>query len=86
MAVYLHVKGNNSISVNLVFSKSRFASSGKGEGKSKKEITILRLVLLAVTTVVRAANFVAKELKCCSIKRMLWTDFTCACASLVENQ
>ena len=27
MAVYLHVKGNNSISVNLLFSKSRLTSS-----------------------------------------------------------
>ena len=34
-AVYLHVEGNNSIKVNLVFPKSRLASSGKGKGKSK---------------------------------------------------
>ena len=62
-AVYLHVEGNNSVKVNLVFSKSRLASGGKDKGKSKKEMTIPRLELLAVTIGVRAAKFVAKELK-----------------------
>ena len=32
-AVYLHVEGNDSVKVNLVFSKSRLASSGKDKGK-----------------------------------------------------
>ena len=85
-AVYLHVEGNNSVKVNLVFSKSRLASSGKGKGKSKKEITIPRLELLAVTIGVRAANIVAKELKLCSIKRILWTDSTCVLYWLKANR
>ena len=85
-AVYLHVEGNNSVKVNLVFSKSRLASSGKGKGKSKKEITIPRLELLAVTIGVRAANFVAKELKLCPIKRMLWTDSACVLHWLKANR
>ena len=62
-AVYLHIEGNNSVKVNLVFSKYRLASSGKSKGKSKKEITIPRLELLAVTIGDRAANFIAKESK-----------------------
>ena len=49
MAVNLYVEGDNSVKVNLVFSKSRLASSGKGKGQSKKEITISQLKLLAVT-------------------------------------
>ena len=32
-AVYLHIEGNNSVKVNLVFSKSRLASGGKSKGK-----------------------------------------------------
>ena len=48
MAVYLYAEDDNSVKVNLVFSKSRLASSGKGNGQSKKEITISQLKLLAV--------------------------------------
>ena len=76
-AVYLHIERNNSVKVNLVFSKSRLTSSGKSKGKSKKEITIPRLELLAVTIGVCAANFIAKESKFSFIKKILWTDSTC---------
>ena len=60
--IYVHIEGNNSVKVNLVFSKSRLVSSGKSKGQSKKEITIPQLELLAVTIGVRTANFIAKEL------------------------
>ena len=85
-AVYLHVQSNNSVKVNLVFSKSRLASSGKCKGKSKKEITIPRLELLAVTIGIRAANFVAKELKFSFIQWILWTDSTCVLHWLKTNK
>ena len=85
-AVYLHVEGNNSVKVNLVFSKSRLASGGKDKGKSKKEMTIPRLELLAVTIGVRAAKFVAKELKFSFINRILWTDSTCVLHWLKTNK
>jgi len=62
-AVYLHIERQNSVEVNLVFSKMRLASSGTGKKKSRKEITFPRLELLAVTLRVQVANFVAKELK-----------------------
>ena len=86
VADYLHVQDNNSVKVNLVFSKSRLASSGKCKGKSKKEITIPQLELLAVTIGVCAANFVAKELKFSFIKWMLWTDSTCVLHWLKTNK
>ena len=85
-AVYLHVEGNNSVKVNLVFSKSRLASGGKDKGKSKKEMTIPRLELLAVTIGVRAAKFVAKELKFSFTNRILWTDSTCVLHWLKTNK
>ena len=58
----------------------------KVKGKSKKEITFPRLELLAVTIGVCAANFVAKELKLYSIKRILWTDSTCVLHWLKTNR
>ena len=43
----------------------------------KKDITLQRLKLLAITIGIRAANFVASELKITSLNRVLWTDSTC---------
>ena len=80
-AVYLYVEGDNSVKVNLVFSKSRLASSGKGKGQSKKEI-ISQLKLLAVTIGVRAANFVARV----NPLRGYYEHRFYMCTSMVENQ
>ena len=40
-AVYLHIEGNNSVEVNLVFSKSRLASSGKSKGNNNSSIGVI---------------------------------------------
>ena len=85
-AVYLHIERQNCVEVNLVFSKMRLVSSGTSKKKSRKEITLPRLELLAVTIGVRAANFVAKELKVTLMKQILWTDSTCVLHWLKSNK
>ena len=49
-------------------------------------MTIPRLELLAVTIGVRAAKFVAKELKFSFINRILWTDSICVLHWLKTNK
>ena len=67
--IYLHIEHQNNVKVNLVFLKLRLVSVVKGKGRRpKKEITLPRLELMAVTIGVRAANFVTKELKIPSLK------------------
>jgi len=62
--IYLRVEYQDEVKVNLVFSKMRLVSVDTGKGKKpRKEITLPRLELLAVTIGVCAANFVTKELK-----------------------
>ena len=75
-ALYLRIKTQNSISVNLIFSKMRLVSKSNNK-RGLKHITLPRLELLAVTIGVRAANFVVKELKVTPFKQILWTDSTC---------
>ena len=59
----------------------------KGKGKRpKKEITLPRLELMAVTIGVCAANFVTRELKITSLKRTIWTDSTCVLYWLRTNK
>ena len=67
-ALYLRIETQNSVSVNLVFSKMRLVSKGTSKKGLKKDITLPRLELLAVTIGVRAANFVTGELKIISLK------------------
>ena len=76
-AIYLCIEKQNSFCVNLVFSKMRLVSKGTTKKRLKKDITLPRLELLAATIGVRAANFVASELKIVSLKRILWTDSAC---------
>ena len=76
-AIYLRIGEQNSVNVNLMFSKMRLVSEGTNKKRLKKDITLPRLELLAVTIEIRAANFVASELKITSLKRVLWTDSTC---------
>ena len=76
-AVYLRIQYQKSVKVNLVFSKMRLVPVSSDKGKTKKEITLPRLELLAVTIGVRAANFVSKELHIPLVKRTIWTDSTC---------
>ena len=76
-AIYLHIEKQNTFCVNLVFSKMRLASKATSKKRLKKDITLTRLELLTVTIGVRAANFVASELKIASLKRILWADSTC---------
>ena len=67
--IYLRVEYQDNVKVNIVFSKLRLVSVVKGKGKRpKKEITLPRLELMAVTIGVRAANFVTRELKIPSLK------------------
>jgi len=76
--IYLQVEYQDEVKVNLVFSKMRLVSVDTGKVKKpRKETTLPRLELLAVTIGVRAANFVTKELKIPSLKRTIWTDSTC---------
>ena len=67
-ALYLRIETQNSVSVNLAFSKMRLASKGTSKKGLKKDITLPRLELLAVTIGVRAANFVTSQLKITSLK------------------
>ena len=48
-AIYLCIQSQDSVRVNLVFSKMRLASKGLGIKKKTKEITLPRLELLAMT-------------------------------------
>ena len=52
----------------------------------KGNITLPRLELLAVNIGIRAANFVARELKLPSLRRVLWTDSTCVLHWLKTNK
>ena len=76
-AIYLRIEEQNSVNVNLMFSKMRLVSRGTNKKRLKKDITLPRLELFAVTIGIRATNFVASELKITSLKRVLWTDSTC---------
>ena len=76
-ALYLRIETQNSISVNLVFSKMRLVSKSSNKKGLRGNITLPHLELLAVTIGVRAANFVVKELKVTPLKQILWTDSTC---------
>lgn len=57
-AVYLWVQNQEFVGINLVFLKMRMVSKGLSTRRKKKELTIPRLELLAVTIGVHAANFV----------------------------
>ena len=70
-AVYLCIEKQNTFFVILVFSKMWLASKGTSKKRLRKDITLPRLKLLAVTIGVRAANFVASEMKIASLKRIL---------------
>ena len=72
--IYLRIEEQN---VNLMFSKMRLLSRGTNKKRLKKDITLPRLELLAVTIGIRAANFVTSALKITSLKTVLWTDSTC---------
>ena len=72
-AVYLRSVEENSVKVNLVFAKTRLVPVAKGRKKCKKS----RLELMGVLIGVRAANFVAAELKLPLMERILWTDSQC---------
>ena len=74
--VYLRVLDGTAVETNLVFSRMRLVPTGKGKSKLKK-LTIPRLELLAVVIGVRAANFVARELRLNISERILWTDSQC---------
>ena len=78
-AIYLRIQNQDSVQVNLIFSKMKLASKGLGAKKKTKEITLPRLELLAMTIRVRAANFVMKQLQGSipDLKRMLLTDSAC---------
>ena len=85
--IYLCVEYQDNVKVNLVFSKLRLVSVVKGKDKRpKKEITLPRLELMAVTIGVCAANFVTRELKIPSLKRTIWTDSTCVLYWLRTNK
>ena len=51
--------------------------ASKSTKKLKKDLTPPRLELLAVNIGIRAVNFVVRELKILSLRRILWTDSTC---------
>ena len=74
-AVYLRSVEENSITVNLVFAKTRLVPVTKQ--KKCKKLTVPRLELMGVLIGVRAANFVASELKLTVTERILWTDSQC---------
>ena len=76
-AVYLRVLDGTTVETNLVFSKMRLVPIGKGKSKQLKKLTIPRLELLAVLIGVRAANFVARELRLNIHEKILWTDSQC---------
>ena len=76
--IYLRAEYQDNVKVNVVFSKLRLVSiDTENSKKPKKEITLPRLELMAVTIGIRAANFVTRELKIPSLKRTIWTDSTC---------
>ena len=58
----------------------------KGTHKMKGNITLPRLELHAINIGIRAANFVARELKLPSLRRILWTDSTCVLHWLKTNK
>ena len=82
--VYLRVEKQSSVRVNLIFSKMRLVS--KSTNKLKKDLTLPRLELLAVNIGIRAANFVVRELRLPSLRRIVWTDSTCVLHWLKTNK
>jgi len=58
----------------------------KSTNKLKSDITLPRLELLAANIEIQAANFIAKELKLSSLRRILWTDSTCVLHWLKTNK
>jgi len=82
--VYLCVEKQSSVRVNLIFSKMKLVS--KSTNKLKKDLTLPRLELLAVNIGIRAANFVVRELRLPSLRRILWTNSTCVLHWLKANK
>ena len=77
-AVYLRVVNQKSIQVNLLFSKMRLAPCGSRKKKPHlRQLSLPRLELLAVVIGTRVTMFVAKELKVCISKKMIFTDSQC---------
>ena len=73
--MYLRTDEENSTTVNLVFAKTRLIPVSKG--KKNKKLKVPRLELMGVLIGVRAANFVAVQLKITITERILWTDSQC---------
>ena len=67
-AVYLYSSVGRTADVNLVFSKSRVAPT--------KQLSILRLELLAVVIGTRCLNYVTEQLQLTVTDRVLWTGLT----------
>ena len=55
-AIYLHIEEQNSVNVNLMFSKMQLVSRGTNKKRLMKDITLPRLELLTVTIGIQAAN------------------------------
>jgi len=70
----------------ILFFAKKMLPVDSGKGKSKKEITLPHLELLAVIIGVRAANFVTKELHNPLVKHSIWTDSTCVFFWLKTNK
>ena len=87
-AIYLCIQNQDSVQVNLIFSKMKLASKGLGAKKKTKEITLPRLELLAMTIRVRAANFVMKQLQGSipDLKRTYAANRFCLRVILAKNQ
>jgi len=75
--VYLRTDDSTTVQTELIFSKMRLVPVGKGKSKQSKRLTIPRLELMAVLIGVRAANFVANELRINISQKILWTDSQC---------
>ena len=75
-AVYLRVIYQDSIQVNLIFSKTRLTpiNARKSVRSETKQLTLHRLELLAVLIGARATNFVTRELRLYIHKRLILTD------------
>ena len=78
-AVYLRVIDEDSIQVNLIFSKTRLTpiNTRKSVRSETKQLTLPRLELLAVLIGARATNFVTRELRLHLHKRIILTDAQC---------
>ena len=77
-AVYLRIVSDESIKVNLIFSKLRLAPLDANHYRNaRRQVTIPRLELLAVLIGMRALNFVMNELKLPICNRRVFTDSEC---------